>query len=78
MMKIALVSSYTLPFYCGNSILVERLRGGLTKRGYDVAIFNAGLTEAQVKEIMNNGLSAVVNAAVDPAGKLTTTWANIK
>ena len=41
MMKIALVSSYTLPFYCGNSILVERLREGLTDRGYDVAIFNA-------------------------------------
>jgi len=41
MIKIALVSSYTLPFYCGNSILVERLREGLTNRGYDVAIFNA-------------------------------------
>ena len=41
MIRIALVSSYTLPFYCGNSILVERLREGLTKRGYDVAIFNA-------------------------------------
>ncbi len=41
MIKIALVSSYTLPFYCGNSILVERLREGLTDRGYDVALFNA-------------------------------------
>jgi hypothetical protein len=53
---------------------------GLTINGIvdDVAIFNAGLTEAQVKEIMENGLAAVVNAAVDPAGKLTTTWANIK
>ena len=41
MIKIALVSSYTLPFYCGNSIFVERLKEGLTNRGYDVAIFNA-------------------------------------
>lgn len=41
MVKIALVSPYTLPFYCGNSILVERLRKGLTDRGYDVALFNA-------------------------------------
>ena len=44
----------------------------------DIAIFNAGLTEAQVKEIMENGLAAIVNVAVEPAGKLTTTWANIK
>jgi hypothetical protein len=53
---------------------------GLTINGIvdDVAIFNASLTEAQVKEIMENGPAAVVNAAVDTAGKLTTTWANIK
>ena len=41
MTRIALVSPYTLPFSCGNSILAERLRGGLVKKGYRVALFNA-------------------------------------
>ena len=58
----------------------RRSAQGLTISGIveDVAIFNAGLTEAQVKEIMENGLAAMINVAVEPAGKLTTTWANIK
>jgi glycosyltransferase involved in cell wall biosynthesis len=41
MPKIALVSPYTLPFYCGNSILVERLRAGLIRRGFMVVVYNA-------------------------------------
>ena len=40
--RIALVSPYTLPFHCGNSFLAERLREGLTKRGFEVALFNSG------------------------------------
>ncbi|MFH0812521.1 MAG: glycosyltransferase [Pseudomonadota bacterium] len=40
-MKIALVSPYTLPFYCGNSVLAERLREGLTSRGHEVTLFNS-------------------------------------
>ncbi|MCX5894925.1 MAG: glycosyltransferase [Proteobacteria bacterium] len=42
MTRIALVSPHTLPFYCGNSTMAERLRKGLTSRGYDVSLFNAG------------------------------------
>jgi glycosyltransferase involved in cell wall biosynthesis len=42
MPRIALVSPYTLPFSCGNRILAERLRQGLVKHGYRVALFNAG------------------------------------
>ena len=38
--RIALVSPFTLPFPCGNSILVERLQAGLHKRGYEVSLFN--------------------------------------
>ncbi len=41
MTRIALVSPYTLPFSCGNSILAERLRDGLVKKGYRVALLNA-------------------------------------
>jgi glycosyltransferase involved in cell wall biosynthesis len=41
MTRIALVSPYTLPFSCGNSILAERLREGLVNQGYSVALFNA-------------------------------------
>ena len=41
MTKIALVSPFTLPFYCGNSILVERLRQGLINIGFDAKVFNS-------------------------------------
>ena len=41
MTRIALVSPYTLPFSCGNSMLAERLREGLVNQGYSVALFNA-------------------------------------
>ena len=40
MTRIALVSPFTLPFPCGNSILAERLQAGLHKRGYEVSLFN--------------------------------------
>lgn len=40
-MRIALISPFTLPFYCGNSILAERLRQGLIERNYQVAVFNS-------------------------------------
>ena len=38
-MRIALVTPCTLPFACGNSLLVERLRAGLAARGHEVAVF---------------------------------------
>ena len=44
----------------------------------EVAIFNVALSEADIQDLMNNGLSVSVLAAVEPADKLTTTWANVK
>jgi hypothetical protein len=45
----------------------------------DVAIFNAVLTEADIKSIMNQGLDRALGiTAVSPSGKLATTWAAIK
>ena len=41
MTKIALVSPFTLPDCCGNSTLTDRLQKGLTKRGYEIALFNS-------------------------------------
>ena len=40
MTRVALVSPYTLPFSCGNSILAQRLQQGLVQQGYSVALFN--------------------------------------
>lgn len=42
----------------------------------EVAIFNVDLTESQINTIRNNGLKGALS--VDPEGKLTTSWANIK
>jgi len=46
----------------------------------DVGLFNAALTEDEIKSIMTKGLSEVLSLyAVFPAGKLTTTtWSAIK
>ena len=45
----------------------------------EVAIFNAALSEEDIKAIMDKGLAVAIGAvAVAPAGKLTTTWASIK
>jgi len=40
MVKVALISPFTLPDYCGNSILTDRLKRNLTQYGYQVALFN--------------------------------------
>jgi hypothetical protein len=40
----------------------------------DVAIWNSGLTQAEIAEVMADGIPA----AVEPGGKLTTTWAALK
>lgn len=42
MNRIALATPYTLPVYCGNSILAERLRAGLGRRGLDLTVYNTG------------------------------------
>jgi hypothetical protein len=42
----------------------------------EVGIFNVALTETDIQNIMNKGLSGAT--AVSPNSKLTTTWADIK
>jgi hypothetical protein len=43
----------------------------------DVGIFNTVLSEDDIMNIMNNGLKGAT-VAVEPAGKLATTWARLK
>ena len=50
----------------------ETLNGML----YEVALFDVALTEDDISDLMKNGLEAVL--AVEPSGKLATTWADIK
>ena len=40
-MRIAIVSPYTVPFYCGNSLMADRLRIELSSRGHRVCVFNS-------------------------------------
>lgn len=42
----------------------------------DVGLFNVALSEDDIKNVMDNGLGVVLS--VSNAGKLATTWANIK
>jgi hypothetical protein len=42
----------------------------------DAALFNVALTQDEIKSLMENGLSATL--AVSSAGKLVTTWAQMK
>jgi len=45
----------------------------------EVALFKTVLTEDDINRIMNEGLERVLGiTAVSPAGKLTSTWANVK
>ena len=50
----------------------ETLNGML----YEVALFDVALSEADINTLMNRGLSSLT--AVEPTGKLATTWAGIK
>jgi len=42
----------------------------------EVGLFNKAMSEEEIKSIMTDGLRMAT--AVDPSGKLTTTWASIK
>lgn len=57
---------------------VNRAASGERMNGLvdDVAVFNVALSDSDVSDIMNNGLQGVV--AVEPSGKLATTWATVK
>ncbi len=43
---------------------------------YEVALFDVALAEDDINNLMENGLETLL--AVEPSGKLTTTWAGIK
>ena len=58
-------------FYLGSSNGGEHFFKGLID---ELKIFKGALTQAQVKDEMNEG----IKLAVSPTGKLTTTWGNIK
>ena len=57
---------------------VNRAASGELMNGLvdDVGVFNVALGDEDVMDIMNNGLQGVV--AVEPSGKLATTWATVK
>ena len=61
------------------TIGVVNTNGGAPAQGIidEVGIFNDALTEADVKDIMRNGLEQAV-LAVEPVGKLTTIWGQLK
>jgi hypothetical protein len=43
---------------------------------YEVAIFSVALEVEDINDLMENGLSSFT--AVEPSGKLATTWASLK
>ncbi len=57
---------------------VNRAASGELMNGFvdEVAVFNVALSDADVQQLMADGLQGVV--AVEPTGKLATTWANVK
>jgi hypothetical protein len=66
------------PVYIGGSqFWVPRFFDGLMD---DAALFNVGLSQDDIRSLMNNGLADEIAApsVVSSAGKLATTWAQIK
>ncbi len=57
----------------GNGEGVDRVFTGIID---EVAIFNVGLSEEDVQNLMNNGLGQL--APVEPYGNLATTWGQLK
>ena len=45
----------------------------------EIAVFNVPLEQADIQNLMDNGLGSVLGLTpVTPQGRLTTTWADIK
>ena len=44
----------------------------------EVAIFNVALSADEIQMMMEKGLSAMLLTPVEPEGKLSTTWGNVK
>jgi glycosyltransferase involved in cell wall biosynthesis len=62
MTRVALVSPYTLPFSCGNSILAQRLQQGLVQQGYNVALFNTTETASAEAALFAPDILHTLNA----------------
>ena len=58
------------------SVLAEEVRYWLIGAVDEPAIFDRALSEAEINELMDNGMQAVL--AVNTSNKLATTWGNIK
>jgi len=66
-----------------NEVTFGHWGGGSRFRGLidEVAIFDAALSEADIKSIADNGLANVLGlgtSSVELAGKITTTWGDLK
>ena len=57
---------------------VNRAASGELMNGFvdEIAVFNVALSDADIQQLMVDGLQGVV--AVEPTGKLATSWANVK
>ena len=53
------------------------LQRHLTVCSYEVALFDVALAEADINDLMEDGIPSLLTA-VEPSGKLATTWASIK
>lgn len=64
-----------------NPVTMGHWGGGSRFKGIidDVAIFNVVLTADDIKDISDNGLKVALGSkSVQPTGKLTTTWGDVK
>lgn len=76
------VAAVTLPTETPNTDVNVNIGAVVYRNNYfqgvidEVAVFNSVLSEGDISAIMDGGLASVL--AVSSAGKITTTWANIK
>lgn len=61
-----------IPFTIGGGVIDFNIVGVID----EAAAFSVALSEGDIKDIMNNGLS--IMTAVESSGRLSTTWAGIK
>jgi L-malate glycosyltransferase len=75
-MRIALVTPSQLPFSCGNSLLAERLRRGLTGLGHEVSLFSIYSDRAQDAAMFKPDIVHSLHA-IKPAPWLADLFAQI-
>ena len=76
------VAAVTIPTETPNTAVNVEMGAVVYRNNYyegildEVAVFNATLSAEDISAIMNGGLESVL--AVSSAGKLTTTWADVR